>query len=207
MKEKWNIWLPALLMVAFALTRCPGVLPENFSAAYALAFCAGVFFPRKLAWWLPLGVLLVTDVLLNLFYYHVAAIDPFMLVNYTAYAALIGLGRCFTAKSAWLSVTSGGLLGALIFYLITNTAAWLQNPQYPKTLAGWVQAMTTGIPGWPPPWTFLRNTLLSGGLFTGLFAGAMKLGEAAEAEEEKEKEPEEDEAEGEPAADGAESKA
>ena len=205
MKGKWNVWLPALLVVAFALTRLPGLLPENFSAAYALVFCAGVYFPHKLAWWLPLSVLLATDVLLNLFYYHVATLDPYMLVNYAAYLALIGLGRCFSAKSSWWSVAGGGLLGALLFYLVTNTAAWLQNPQYPKTLAGWIQAMTTGIPGWPPPWTFLRNTLLSGGLFTGLFAGAMKLSEGAEPAEEKETE--EEEAEEEPAAEGAESKA
>ena len=192
MKPKWNIWLPALLVVTFAVTRLPGLLPENFSAAYALVFCAGVYFPRKLAWWLPLSVLLATDVLLNLFYYHVAALDPYMLVNYAAYAGLIGLGRCFSPRSSWSSVTGGGLLGALLFYLITNTAAWLQNPQYPKTLAGWIQAMTTGIPGWPPPWTFLRNTLLSGGLFTGLFCGAMKLSEAAEPAEEADEETEEE---------------
>jgi uncharacterized protein DUF6580 len=191
-KPKWNIWLPALLVVTFAITRLPGLLPENFSAAYALVFCAGVYFPRKLAWWLPLSVLLATDVLLNLFYYHVAALDPYMLVNYAAYAALIGLGRCFSPTSSWSSVTGGGLLGALLFYLITNTAAWLQNPQYPKTFAGWIQAMTTGIPGWPPPWTFLRNTLLSGGLFTGLFCGAMKLSEAAEPAEEADEETEEE---------------
>jgi hypothetical protein len=191
-RRKWNIWLPALLVVTFAITRLPGLLPENFSAAYALVFCAGVYFPRKLAWWLPLGVLLATDVLLNLFYYHVAALDPYMLVNYAAYAALIGLGRCFSPTSSWLSVTGGGLLGALLFYLITNTAAWLQNPQYPKTLAGWIQAMTTGIPGWPPPGTFLRNTLLSGGLFTGLFCGAMKLTEASEPVEEADAETEEE---------------
>jgi hypothetical protein len=33
---------------------------------------------------------------------------------------------------------------------------------------------------------FLKNTLLSGGLFTGLFAGVMKLSEAAEEVEESE---------------------
>lgn len=80
----------------------------------------------------------------------------------------------------------GGLLGAVVFYFVTNTAAWLQNPEYPKTLAGWFQALTTGIPGLPPTWAFFRNTLLSGGLFSGLFVGAMKLSEGAESAREKE---------------------
>jgi hypothetical protein len=76
----------------------------------------------------------------------------------------------------------GGLIGALLFYIVTNTAAWI-NLSYTKTLAGWIQAITIGLPGYPPTWQFFRNTLLSGGLFTGLFVGAMKLTEAPEAPE------------------------
>jgi hypothetical protein len=83
-------------------------------------------------------------------------------------------------------VLGGGVLGALLFYLVTNTAAWLQNPEYAKTLAGWIQALTVGTPGWPQTWEFFRNTLLSGGLFSGLFAGAMKFSEALEPDDEEE---------------------
>ena len=164
------------------------MLPLNFSAAYAVAFCAGAYFPGRLAWSLPLGVLLVTDLLLNVFYYHVPAVSAYMLTNYLAYAVIISLGRRFTAKSSWLKLTGGGLLGAVLFYLVTNTVSWLQNPVYAKTLAGWVQALTTGQPGYPPTWEFFRNTLLSGGLFTGLFAGAMKSSEKMETTEEEEAE-------------------
>jgi hypothetical protein len=42
-KEKWNLWLPIMLMAVFALTRWPGLMPLNFSAAYALAFAPGSF--------------------------------------------------------------------------------------------------------------------------------------------------------------------
>jgi hypothetical protein len=61
-----------------------------------------------------------------------------------------------------------------------------------------VQALTVGTPGWPHTWEFFRNTLLSGGLFTGLFAGAMKLTGAEEPEPESEPEPEAGEAEAAP---------
>ena len=40
--------------------------------------------------------------------------------------------------------------------------------------------------GYPQTWEFFRNTLLSGGLFTGLFAGVMKLADSAQKEEEAE---------------------
>lgn len=197
-KAKWHIILPVVLMLAFAVTRWPGLLPSNFSAAYALAFCAGVYFPRRLIW-LPLATMLGSDILLNLFYYHRDAVSFYMLGNYAAYALLMGLGRWQSQKASWLRLVTGGVAGAAIFYVITNTIAWLQDSNYEKSWAGWLAALTTGVPGWPPPWMFLRNSLLSGGLFTGLFAGAMKWSEKMEeASEEAEEEAEEEEPEEEP---------
>jgi len=196
---KRGIILPLLLVIVFALSRIPGMLPENFSAAYALAFCAGVYFPGRLAWWLPLGTLLGTDVLLNVFYYHAPVFNVDMLVKTLSFAGLVGLGRFFSPRMSWLRLLGGGLLGAILFYLVTNTASWLFDPGYAKTIAGWIQALTTGLPNYPPTWEFFRNTLMSGGLFTGLFVSAMKLSEAAESPQEKEagvraEEPQEQEA-------------
>lgn len=189
-KGKGHCVLPFALMVVFAVTRWPGLWPEgwsNFSPAYALAFCAGIYFSSRLAWWLPLATLLLSDVVINIFYYHVGPLTVYMLPNYVAYACLIGLGRLHSPNHSWLRLLSGGLLGAVLFYLITNTNSWIQNPEYPKNLAGWLQALTHGTAGYPPTWAFFRNTLFSGGLFTGLFVGAMKLTEeVTEAEENKE---------------------
>jgi len=198
-------------MLAFALTRWPGLLPLNFSAAYALVFCAGVYLPRRMAWWLPLMTMLGTDLLLNLYYRRLyegnpdayAApmefLNPYLLANYLSYGLLIWLGTRFKPTAHWLKVVTGGVLGALIFYFISNTASWLQLG-YEKTFLGWIQALTVGLPGFPPTWTFLLKTLLSGGLFTGLFVGALKLTEASESAREKEA-PEAREDEAEPASD------
>lgn len=190
MKTKWNLWLAILLMAVFAVTRWPGLLPPNFSAAYALVFCAGVYFPGKLAWALPLGTLLASDIIINLFHYHTDPVGTYMLLNYAIYAALIWFGRRLSRQAPFTSLLGGGILGAIIFYLVTNTFSWLENPEYAKTLAGWIKALSIGTDGWPYTWEFFRNTLLSGGLFTSLFVGAMKLSEAAEPEPEEEAEPE-----------------
>ncbi|MDX1952632.1 MAG: DUF6580 family putative transport protein [Verrucomicrobiota bacterium] len=186
MKEKWNIWLPVILMVLLACTLWPGVMPYNFSAAYALAFCAGIYFPGKLRWILPLSTLLISDMVLNYFYYAVSPFHPYVLIKLVTFSALIFLGTRFTPRSSFPKLLSGGIAGALLFYLLTNTASWLYDPAYPKTFMGWVQALTTGRPEFPHTWEFFRNTLLSGGLFTGLFVGSMKLSEAAEESKERE---------------------
>jgi hypothetical protein len=191
---KGKILLPLALMVVFALSRIPGMLPENFSAAYALAFCGGLYFGGRMGWWLPLGVLLGTDILLNLFYYHQPVLDGYMLLKTLVFVAIIGLGRLFKPRMAAWKLLGGGLMGAVLFYLVTNTAAWMHDPGYPKTLAGLWQALTTGLPGYPPTWSFFRNTLMSGGLFTAVFVGSMKLNEAAESQAEQETPEQEDEA-------------
>ena len=65
------------------------------------------------------------------------------------------------------------------------------QPSYAKTIAGWIQALTIGLPGFPPTWVFGLKSLLGTGLFTGLFAGAMKWSEALDAEPEPENEDDE----------------
>lgn len=188
---KAKLILPLVLMVLFALSRWPGLMPWNFSAAYALMFCAGVYLPRRLVWWLPFATMIVTDMLLNRCYYHVALVGPEMIGNYLAYAGMVLLGRKFSARAPWLALVGGGLLSAIVFYLVTNTFSWFfnpfHNPEYVKTFSGWLIALTKGTAGYAQTWQFFNRTLMSGGLFTGLFAGAMKLAEAAEPEKEKEK--------------------
>ena len=183
---KWNKFLPLLLMLVFALSRIPGVLPQNFSAAYAIAFCGAVYFSGAMAWWLPLGTLLITDIALNVFYYKEPVFSGYMLVKMLGFAAIIALGKLFSARDGWFKLLGGGLLGAILFYLISNTASWIYNPGYAKTLAGWWQALTTGLPGFPPTWEFFRSTLMSMGLFTALFVSSVKLTAPAESPADKE---------------------
>ena len=61
--------------------------------------------------------------------------------------------------------------GSLFFYIVTNTASWLTltEPHYAKSAAGWLQALTTGQPGYAPTWVFYRNTLISDMLFAAIF--------------------------------------
>lgn len=180
---KAKIILPVLFVLVFAVSRIPKLgLPPDFSAAYALMLCAGVYFRGSMAWWLPLGVMAATDIGLSFFYWHVNPFRPELLLNYAIYVGLIALGKWLGKGAAFWKLLLGGVLGAALFYVLTNTLSWLTDPGYAKTLAGWIQALFTGLPGYPPSWEFFRNTLLSGGLFTALFAGAAKATEESPAE-------------------------
>jgi hypothetical protein len=179
---KAKIILPILFVLMFALSRIPIPGLPGLTAAYALVFCAGVYFRGAMAWWLPLGVMITTDIGLSVFRYHVNPVRPELLLNYAIYAGLIGLGKWFGNRAPFWKLLFGGIFGALIFYLLTNTLSWFTDPAYPKTLSGWIQALFTGLPGYPSSWEFFRNTLLSGAIFTALFVAAARATEESPAE-------------------------
>ena len=176
-------WLPLVLMLVFAASRWPGMLPQNFSAAHALLFCAAFWLPGWMGWVLPLATIIVTDVLLNLFHYNEPALASELISNWMILALFVVLAKWLAKRRSYGRVFLGMLLGALLFYLVSNTVSWMVNPAYAKTIAGWVQALTVGLPGFPPTWVFGLKSLLGTGLFTGLFAGAMKWSEALDATE------------------------
>ena len=160
------------------------MLPQNFSAAHALRFCAAFWLPGWMGWVLPLATIIVTDILLNIFHYNMPVMVPELVVNWMILGLFVVLAKWMARHRSYGRVFLGTLIGALLFYLVSNTVSWLVNPAYAKTIAGWIQALTVGLPGFPPTWVFGLKSLLGTGLFTGLFAGAMKWSEALDAEPE-----------------------
>ncbi len=150
----------------------------NFAPLMALTFCGAVYFKDKRMWLVPLAALVLSDLYLDYHYatvYHEAWTWPSVLVRAVCFAAAIPLARQVAQHKSWLNLLGGALAGSVLFYLATNSDAWLRDPYYVKTLAGWWQAMTVGRPEFPPTLFFFRNTFASDLLFTGIFAGAMEF--------------------------------
>lgn len=165
-----------LLLVAAALYRVAGAFYfhgawGNFAPLTAIALCGGLFLPRFWAWAVPLSSLLTSDLILNA-HYHFPLVNPPMLVSYACYAAVIAGGIALRRRPQAAWVPGSALAASLLFYVATNTASWLHE-SYAKTGAGWLQALTTGLPGYPPTWVFFRNSAASDFLFTGLYLGCM----------------------------------
>lgn len=160
-----SIWLPVLLLAGGLALRAVKLRMGaadplgNIAPWMALAFTGAIVFPRALQWWIWPASLLAVDVAVQ---------------GTTALANLQHIWLvyvCFAVAAIWGDSLRNrvGVVGTLArvvgcsvgFYLITNTQAWLVSAAYEKTLGGWIQALTTGVPGYPPTLVFLRNSLLS----------------------------------------------
>ncbi len=171
----------ALVLVVFAAAyrllavHEPALL--NLAPLMALAFCSAVYAKDKRWWAVPFVALALSDLYLN-HHYATTTGDTWsaasIAVNLACYAAALGLGALVAKRRSWLNLFSGALGGSLLFYLATNTAAWVADPFYAKTAAGWWQALTVGRPEFAPTLWFFRNTLVGDLLFTGLFALALE---------------------------------
>jgi hypothetical protein len=142
---------------------------SNFAPLAAIALCGAIYLPRRMAVLLPLAALVVSDVVLNVFHYHRDLLTWEILPRYVALALVSGLGFSLRGRATVGRVFGASIVGSLFFYFLSNTGSWIADPGYAKTVGGWFQAMTYGLPGLPPTWMFYRNTLVSDLLFTGLF--------------------------------------
>jgi hypothetical protein len=174
------VFVALVLIIAAALYRLLATFDlslSNISPLMAIAFCGAVYFKNRWMCLVPLVALSLSDLYIDHFYavqygFHwplsgfIARTGCFVLALF--------LGAWVARRKSWLWLLNGSLIGALIFYLVTNTQSWLSDPYYAKTLAGWWQALTIGHPEYPPTIFFFRNTLFGDLLFTGLFSGVME---------------------------------
>lgn len=148
---------------------------HNFAPVAAVALCGAVYLPRRVAVVLPLAMLFASDVILNLFHYRQPLFTADILPRYAALLLICAIGFVIRGRTKLPGLLAASVAGSLIFYLVTNTGAWIGDPGYTKDFAGWTQALTTGLPGFPSTWWFYRHTLLSDLTFTLIFAGCMAL--------------------------------
>lgn len=166
--------LAAVILYRLCIGLQPGHLPwlENFAPVAAVALCGGIYLPRRLAFIVPLGALFISDVVLN-WHFRYPLVSPEMISRYVALAATVGLGIMLQNRPRLSTVLPASLLGSFLFYVVTNTSSWLTWPGYARTFSGWLQALTTGLPGYAPTWMFFRSSVISDLLFTALFVLCM----------------------------------
>jgi hypothetical protein len=141
---------------------------HNFSPFSAVVLCGAIFFPRRWNLWLPLAAFFISDLIMNV-HYGIPLLNVAMIPQYLALGLICGLGVALRKEHRPGSILFGSALGSVVFYLITNTGAWLASADYAHNLSGWARALTVGQPGYPSTLIFYRHTFVSDLLFTGLF--------------------------------------
>ncbi len=167
-----SIWLPVLLLAGGLALRVMKLRLgaddswPNVAPWMALAFTGSLVFPRAMSWWVwPLSLLIVDSVVQGP---QALSILRETWIVYVCFAIAAIWGGSLRGKTGVLGGIARVIGCSVGFYIVTNTQSWLVMPEYAKTLGGWVQALTTGLPGFPPSILFLRNALLSDVCFSAL---------------------------------------
>ena len=157
-----NVFVLVLLLLVAGL-RIADILPYNFTPIAAIALFGGAMFSKKsLAFVLPLGIMVLSDLFIG-FHSTIWAV-------YASFLAIVLIGRAISKKPTMASAFGGAFAGAVLFFLITNAAAWFANPYYTQDLSGLLNSYAAGVP-------FFRGTVAGDLLFTGVLFGSFKLAE------------------------------
>ena len=160
-----NISPALILLVAAVCARFLPGMPANFSPVGAMGLYAGAFLPLPYAVALSLTGLFLSDAIIG-FYNPIAM---FFVYGGLASNALIGFVLTRRkASSTPLPILSAALLGAVVFFLLSNFGVWLSGEIYARTLDGLIACYIAAVP-------FFGNTLASHLVFAALLFGLHHL--------------------------------
>ncbi|MFC1752953.1 DUF6580 family putative transport protein [Thermoproteota archaeon] len=131
----------------------------NFSPLLAIALFGGVYLKRRYALIVPVALMMLTDIFLGM---HSA-----IAFTWGSIILISALGITLRKKKNTLSIITGTIGSAVLFFIITNFGVWAAG-WYPKTLSGLVSCYTLAIP-------FFRSTLVSTTVFSFVFFGVYEL--------------------------------
>lgn len=149
--------LVLVLLIVGSLARFLPHAP-NFSPVLAIALFGGVYLRRSQALWLPLLLMIGTDLFLGL---HATLAFTWGSV---LLAGLIGLWVRQANRPS--RILSGALVSAVVFFLVTNFGAWLAY--YPLTREGFLECYALAVP-------FFRMTLSGTLVYTVVLFGSYEF--------------------------------
>lgn len=158
MSSQKNILVLFIICIIAAATRLIPSEMVNFTAIGALAFMGGAMIQNKwLRYALPIGLLAITDVILNTVIHSEYTGGTFfydgMLWVYIPFIISVALGRIILKEATAGKVLFAGIVSGIVFFLLSNFGVWMSGTLYPKTLGGLAEAYYMGLP-------FFRNTLI-----------------------------------------------
>ena len=155
------IVLAGMILAAAAARLIPHA--PNFTPIAAIALFGGAqFADKRLAFFVPLAAMLLSDLVLG---FHSG-----MTFVYGSFALIVCLGLGLRSRRAPLSIAGAALTASLLFFAVTNFGVWAAGMWYPRTFAGLVACYAAAVP-------FLQNTLAGDLFFTAVLFGGFALAE------------------------------
>ncbi len=153
-------YLFVIFAVATRLTLFPH--PWNFTPLTAALLYFGARGSRRQLW-LPLTLLIVSDLVLDKYVYAY----PFswdLFLTWGWYAAMLWMGTALRENAKPLRVVGAALTGSVSFFLISNFGVWAATNIYAKTVSGLMACYAAAVP-------FFRHTLEGDLLYTAVMFG------------------------------------
>lgn len=152
--SKTTLLALSLIIIGIALRVIPHT--ANFAPVGAIALFGGAILSFRTALWLPLGIMVASDLIVGL--------HPTIAFTWGGFV-LVGLfGTTLRNKRNLVRIPLGAIGAALIFYMISNFGVWLEGRLYPATWQGLADCYAMALP-------FLRTSLLADLAFSALFFG------------------------------------
>lgn len=145
-----------IALVVFGILMRLGPHPGNFAPVTAIALFSGVVLAPQIALFLPLTIMIASDLILGPHALYPLTWGSFFLIS------LLGV---FIRRDVKLSKIAYGSLGAsTVFYLITNLGVFIFQNMYEKSWQGLGQCYLMALP-------FFRNSLLGDLFYTAILFG------------------------------------
>lgn len=172
------LFVVIMLTVAVRVAIGVGQVPlANFMPLTAIAFSSSACLGRRHDWLVPVLMLVASDIMLNV-HYGEPPIGSWTIVSLVCLTLFAFAGRAVTARRSVSLMVCGSLACTIVFYFVSNTVCFAVSPDYPPGFSGWVQALTVGLPGYPPTWMFLRNSLVGDLSYTLLLVSVLNWQQA-----------------------------
>jgi hypothetical protein len=156
------VWL-SIALVAFGVVMRLLPHPANLAPVGAIALFGGAVLPRKVGWWLPVMVMVLSDVWIGAYHGILFTWLGFLLVGL--------FGMSLRGRSTWLRVPFGVAGSSVIFFGVSNYGVWLQGQIYAHTWSGLWQCYVNALP-------FFRNTVLGDLIYATLLFGVYAVAES-----------------------------
>lgn len=165
---------PLLLAAMIVIAALSRLLPHppNFSPVEAIALFGGAYFAhRGWAVLVPLAAMLLSDLVLaatmgGSYLSYMTSLGFWSV--YACIALTTVLGFALRGRASVGRVAGLGLVGSVLFFLVTNFFVWFGGTMYPQTAEGLVAAYVAAIP-------FFQYSVLGTAVYGAVLFGGFEL--------------------------------